>query len=288
MTKRTAAALTDEEFIAAFVRASRRLSRHLDYVDAGDEDARDDLALILRMLVCPGNGDKLIGRAVDRFKLDEPIVLCGGAPPDRKTAYLYIGSIPNSGSSGDPEESLRSVPFMQWALSTVIVTGRSTPRVVKWTELISSYANTYGAHASGTVPDLLGHVSLLGVAATDLGTYLLRQAGRATEGACAEILHKLGQREDAAVARPWHLRTTWPVALKVDVEDGFLVDFKSDLGLAPVLSPHTALRVVTDDVEAAMEVGEDRAVTLKIGGRIDTSRMLNGDALPGIWPASGT
>ena len=59
-----------------------------------------------------------------------------------------------------------------------------------WQAIVEDYGNTFGAHLSRTVPEILDQVQYLGVGPTDFGSYMLRSLGVVASAAAHQLLRE--------------------------------------------------------------------------------------------------
>ena len=59
-----------------------------------------------------------------------------------------------------------------------------------WQAIVEDYGNTFGAHLSRTVPEILDQVKYLGVGPTDFGSYMLRSLGVVASAAAHQLLRE--------------------------------------------------------------------------------------------------
>jgi hypothetical protein len=79
-----------------------------------------------------------------------------------------------------------------WSDMTALVVRGGTPkRVNNWDRVIAMYANTFGSHMSGTIPNTLLETSSIMSGALDLGEYLIFCAGVVAESALNQVLDTL-------------------------------------------------------------------------------------------------
>jgi hypothetical protein len=135
---------------------------HLRDSIGGRASAMDDLAVVLRILACPGKGDDALRDAVKRFGLQEPSVIVsrpaekylltliafGGVAAERKRLRPGPAETVRHGSKSRPVEMIMS----DWLASLCLVNPNLVRRHHTWSQLIADVANTNGAHLSGSVP----------------------------------------------------------------------------------------------------------------------------------------
>jgi hypothetical protein len=117
------------------------------------------------------------------------------SPParDRPNVNLSIGAIQVTAPdesvtpTGRPVEE-RLVNFDEWTQMTALVVSGAQPRRFDWNTVVSMYANTFGSHLSGTIPEVLARTSQITSHRLDLGQYLVHCAGVIAEGALNQVL----------------------------------------------------------------------------------------------------
>ncbi|WP_204807149.1 hypothetical protein [Mycobacterium riyadhense] len=171
-------------------RLQKRLSRALNALADGDEDAVDDIAAALRTLVGRGRGDDLIRRVRKAFGLQWPLLFVGPAASDATDVTLSAGSIPSRVK--EPPGDCAWIRVDQWAdsLAVVINQGRGQ-RKANWQKLIEAYANTYGSHASNSIPSMLDETSRMHADQMNLGQYMIHCAGLGVADAITQMIDEI-------------------------------------------------------------------------------------------------
>lgn len=165
-------ALTDEEFLSAFRRVVARLDTHIQLLDQGIFALRDDLATVLRILVCRGRGDDGLRKFSKRFGVTPHSVFVSSEPPTSDDHLRWAVSSLPSDEKG-PHEQLRFPHDIGERIALVVrVDGKL--RSYHWERVVADYGNTFGAHLSTTVPAVLDQVRFMGFANADFGTFMLR------------------------------------------------------------------------------------------------------------------
>ncbi|QVI27288.1 hypothetical protein MN2019_24280 [Mycolicibacterium neoaurum] len=190
-------AISDEEFVSGARILGQRLTRHLGALEQGEAGAVADVAAVLRTLVVRGEGDDVIRRLCKRKRLPIPEVLVTRAAFDGPAVVLSAGAIPVAPEDRDHPHQIATqiVTLDEWSNMTALVVRGGTPRRVNnWDRVISLYANTFGSHMSGTIPDTLVKASSIMSGALDLGEYLIFCAGIVAESALNQILDVLDKK----------------------------------------------------------------------------------------------
>ncbi|WP_156781238.1 hypothetical protein [Mycobacterium gordonae] len=179
-------ATTGDEKVAQLRRLQRRLDRALGAIAQGDTDAVDDVAAILRTLVGRGKGNDLIRRTRAVMNLKWPLLFVGPEAKDTGVR-LSAGSIPARLKM--PEGDCRWVRLDEWtqALAVVIDEGHGQ-RKATWEKLIEDYANTFGSHASQSIPRMLDATARMHAVELNLGQYMIHCAGLGIADAVAQML----------------------------------------------------------------------------------------------------
>ncbi len=122
---------------------------------------------------------------------------------------------------------------------------------MNWEHLIAEYANTYGSHASTTVPEVLDSISKMHADQMNLGEYLIWCAGIALEQTLVQLLDAVDGR---SILRTSKARTTPLLGLTLTGENGGYVSplqhgeaitkWREVLKLHP--SEHVWLRIVEE------------------------------------------
>jgi len=263
-----APSISDDQIIEQTVRLGRRLSSHLNRIDAGDSEAEDDLAVVLRILLCPGEGDKLLLRVAKRFHLDLPDVSASPPAADEKDTYVSLGAVPDDPTLSSPGFS-QTYGFSQWVGTTALVLAATQRKRHTWAQVISDFGNTYGAHVGKTVPEVLSEVELLGASHTSLGSFLLRRAGVVAEKAIGDVLDQLGKTRETP-HREWTSRSTWPTQIDIGMVGESMTRAETMLGLAPTLEAHRALDIpLRGGGHLVVTVGEGRQMTAEVVAKMD-------------------
>jgi hypothetical protein len=183
--------LTKDEFIAQVRNVGLRLTSHLDHLDSGDLALADDVATVTRILLGPGAGNNAIIRLCRQNHLEEPTLLVGPSVEIEKGTVFAVGSIPTPDEGAtNPEE--RSLSLNAWLSSMAVISASAARWATTWSQLVADFGNTWGAHLSPTMPDVLVQAKLFGAVGGDLRTYLLRAAAIVAERSLQELLPQVG------------------------------------------------------------------------------------------------
>lgn len=112
------------------------------------------------------------------------------AAEDDPRVLLAVGAIPTSGNTTVAPGSKPPtwVNFDRWTNMTALIVRGGPRRVNSWSDVISSYANTFGSHLSGTIPHILAETSTVHSGRQNLGEYLIHCAGIVAESALTQAL----------------------------------------------------------------------------------------------------
>lgn len=165
---------------------SSRLRDHIQRADDGVATAPDDIAVVLRILICSGRGNRFLSRAIRSLGVPAPLI--GVSPATRlKTAAtrLGVGRIPippsfaeRIGGAVIPATSLAAAPFTSTSTSSW-----------NWDQFVSSYSNKWGGtHVDDDIPQMLEALELHSPANWALPAYALRMAGVAVWEATQQVL----------------------------------------------------------------------------------------------------
>jgi hypothetical protein len=169
-----------------------RLRDHIERLDDGRAYAVDDLAVVLRALVCSGNGNRVLMRLGRSAGVSIPQVRLARPTPTEDDVFFGVGSIP-TGEPGAMADGGVEVALTKWMSLHVLTVQSSGSRVTyTWDRFISTYAMKWGgAHLDPAVPAHLqmidGHV----VGGLPLSNYLLRMAGVAVWNAAQQMFREM-------------------------------------------------------------------------------------------------
>ena len=193
-TKYAPQAISDEDFVAGAIELGQRLTRHLSALENGEPGAVADVAAVLRTLIVRGEGDDVIRKLCRRKHVPIPKVLVTRAAHDGPSVVLSAGAIPVTPEDEDNPHQIgtRMVDLNVWSDMTALVVRGGTPRRVNnWERVISMYANMFGSHLSGTIPNTLLETSSIMSGKLDLGEYLIFCAGIVAESSLNQVLDTL-------------------------------------------------------------------------------------------------
>jgi hypothetical protein len=171
-----------------------RLRDHVERMDNGVVYAVDDLAVVLRALLCHGKGNGVLRRLYDECGINKPSVLLSRAPAGDANVQFSVGSIPTR-EVGAVADGAVYMPLSKWPNREVlVVTLERKQRRYTWDVLLSEYANKWGgAHLDVTVPSHLQFTDLYAAGGLNLTGYLLRSAAievwLLAQSAFIKILH---------------------------------------------------------------------------------------------------
>jgi hypothetical protein len=214
--------LDDKGMKVALADAYERLTIHLDALAAGRLAAIRDTSALLRTLIASGAGNNLLRRAMRRFGLDEPVVRVGPqlVRDSRGSAAIVLafGGLPIIDGPG------RDVPITNWIESVALVHPGLHRDSYTWAEYVNHYANTYGSHIAGSIPEVLSGTVVHRVHGNlNLGQYLICGSAINAGRALADILRQLGEQPTAELRQPGFPLNgfvAWPTA------DNEAVDFE--------------------------------------------------------------
>ncbi|SKF63555.1 hypothetical protein [Mycobacteroides abscessus] len=187
-------AISDGDFLISAIELGQRLSRHLTALENGEAGAVADVAAVLRTLIVRGEGDDVIRRLCKRMHVPMPQVLVSSAACDGDSVILSVGGIPGTPQDEEHPHQIPNciVSLNEWSdMTALVVRGGRPKRANNWDRVISMYANTFGSHISGTIPNTLLETSSIMSGELDLGEYLIFCAGIVAEGALNQVLDVL-------------------------------------------------------------------------------------------------
>jgi hypothetical protein len=169
-----------------------RLRRHVGAVRQGEKTARDDLAVVLHLLVGSGSGYGVIRDAVDSLGIDPPSIAAWEADIpneiDGSPVILGIRTLPY-----DDNAPLFSLPdFLKQTCLRFAAPGVEPEANWSWEALIRKVRNKFGGHADSKPPTWLQDLRYYPVADTDAVTFLLWSIGEAVLAATTRLLHNQG------------------------------------------------------------------------------------------------
>jgi hypothetical protein len=154
-----------------------RLRDHIERLDNGVVYAVDDLAVVLRAMLCPGAGNDVMRRLYDVAGCSRPEVLISRPPESGADVVFSVGAIPTR-EPGALADGAYRVPLTQWPNTRfLVVTSGGTQLDFTWAKFLNSYANKWGgAHLDSVVPTHLQVIDYHAAGGLSLTGYLLRSA----------------------------------------------------------------------------------------------------------------
>ena len=174
------------------VETLERLRRHIGAIREGERTARDDLAVVLHLLVGSGPGYGVIQEAVEALGVSSPAIPAWDADLpseiDGSPVILGIRSLTDDHTALLlPLSDLLSQTCLRFA-----VPGMSPEANWSWEALIRKARNKFGGHVDGNPPAWLQDLRYYPVADTDAVTFLLWSIGEAVLAATTRLLHDHG------------------------------------------------------------------------------------------------
>jgi hypothetical protein len=155
-----------------------RLRDHIERLDEGRAYAADDLAVVLRCLLCSGKGNRVLMRLAQTDGLAVvPQVRLSRPAPDDGDVFFAVGSIPvdEPGAASDGATEVTLTKWMSRRVLTVTSSGSRT--TYTWDRFLSTYAEKWGgAHLDKVVPSHLRMIDDHAAGGLPLSNYLLRMA----------------------------------------------------------------------------------------------------------------
>lgn len=166
--------MTGKMLLGPTIHHVSRLRDHIERLDDGAVTAIDDLAVVLRMLVCDGAGNNLLQRLTNAYRLSGIEIWVSAEASAEAGRQLTLGSIPTTAAVAQLVGG-RSVPLSKFLSSRLyLVDGKVT---YTWRKFLQEYAHKWGgAHLDPVIP---GHLSVLDVHTVGvllLSGYMLRSA----------------------------------------------------------------------------------------------------------------
>ena len=154
-----------------------RLRDHIERLDDGAVHAADDLAVVLRALVCRSKGNGVLHRLYEECGITRPDVLLSPPPKAGREVQFSVGSIPTR-EAGAVADGASYVPLSKWPNRPVLVVSLAkNQQTFTWTDFLNSYANKWGgAHLDLVVPAHLQFIDYYAAGGLSLTSYLLRSA----------------------------------------------------------------------------------------------------------------
>jgi len=165
------------QMLGSAMQMTSRLRDHIERLDDGAVHAADDLAVVLRALLCPGKGNGVLHRLYRECGVRIPEVILSRPPEDGSTSQFSVGSIPTREAGAVADGAVRT-PMTKWPNAAVLVISLGAGRRrFTWADFLNSYANKWGgAHLDVVVPEHLQFIDCYGAGGLSLTGYLLRTA----------------------------------------------------------------------------------------------------------------
>ncbi|KQR08542.1 hypothetical protein [Cellulomonas sp. Leaf334] len=210
---------TPVELIKQAQSTLHRLSTNLDAVDQGDPHASETVSSLLRTLISDGRGNSVC-RRLEKIGISFPTVTVSRAPQNQPKTVLSFGNLPDYDGLGEDQRGgegwRREEPFLRWlGLTSLRMPIASQRTTYSYAYLITTIANTYGAHVSHTVPDLLDRATLFGVGGLPLSAYLVRQVAWAVERSYERAFTEAGYEVGDHSTRPVHTGDSFVTGIEV-------------------------------------------------------------------------
>lgn len=166
-----------DALIGAAVNMVSRLRDHIERLDSGVAYAADDIAVLLRALVCDGNGNFVLQRLYSACGLERAMVTLSAPPRQGMDVRFSVGSIPTWERCAF-HHSATIVPFTKWRKAPLLtIRSPLDSRTYTWGQFIAEYSHKWGgAHLDKVVPGPLQIVDRYAVGDFSLSGYLLRTA----------------------------------------------------------------------------------------------------------------
>jgi hypothetical protein len=119
-----------------------RLRDHIERLDDGCAYAVDDLAVVLRALLCSANGNRVLMRLAQSAGLSIPKVRLSRPTPAEDDVFFAVGSIPVS-EPGAAADGAVEVPITKWmSLRVLTVQSAGSRATYTWDRFLGTYAMT--------------------------------------------------------------------------------------------------------------------------------------------------
>ena len=163
--------------VGAALQMTSRLRDHIERLDEGAVYAVDDLAVVLRALVCSGKGNRVLMRLCDSTGGSLPRARVSRPAPADDDVFFAVGSIPTS-EAGASADGAVQVSLTKWMSLRVLTIQSSGSRITyTWDQFLRTYAEKWGgAHLDPAVPAHLRMIDNHAAAGLPLSNYLLRTA----------------------------------------------------------------------------------------------------------------
>jgi hypothetical protein len=181
---------TGSSLAGAALQLVGRLRDHIERLDDGRAYAADDLAVVLRCLLCSGKGNRVLMRLTQTDGLTGvPRVRLSRPAPDDDDVFFAVGSIPVD-EPGAASDGATEATLTKWMSRRVLTVTRAGSRTTyTWDRFLSTYAEKWGgAHLDEVVPPHLRMIDDHAAGGLPLSNYLLRMAAVAAWDAAQQIL----------------------------------------------------------------------------------------------------
>jgi hypothetical protein len=154
-----------------------RLRDHIERLDSGIAYAADDLAVVLRVLLCHGKGNDVLQRLYGACGLARKELTLSAPPQIDQEVHFSVGSIPTWEPMASSHGAVATL-FTKWPNVPLLVVKVSGQRkTYTWGKFIEDYAHKWGgAHLDTRVPPTLQMVDHHAVGDLVLSHYLIRMA----------------------------------------------------------------------------------------------------------------
>lgn len=171
------------------VETLERLRRHVGAVRKGETTARDDLAVVLHLLVGSGAGYGVVEEAVNFLGVSFPSVAAwdDDIPEEINGNPVILGIRSLTDNETAPMLSLPD--FLGQSCLRFAVPGMSPEANWSWEAIIRKTRNKFGGHVDSKPPAWLQDLRYYPVAGTDAVTFLLWSVGEVVLGATTRLLH---------------------------------------------------------------------------------------------------
>jgi hypothetical protein len=165
-------AIQPTDFLVRAGNLGDRLQRSLDDWDEGDPSAMEDVAGLSRTALAFGKGDRVVARLGSMFNIDYPSIETSPTPDVGRDVQFALENVPVDPAEGESAH----LEIQEWLRRPAVTSASASRRITAWHQLLTDYGNTYGAHVSSTVPEVLDAIDLWGGPNGTLGSYALRSA----------------------------------------------------------------------------------------------------------------
>lgn len=168
--------LLQDAFFGRTIHLVSRLRDHIQRLDQGVVYAADDLAVVLRAFIHPGQGNDVLRRLRQRSGVHAPDVLLSASPLTDGPEFS-VGSIPIRHSSATANGATY-VSIDEWPNVPLIhVLADGSSKTYTWAAFLNIYANKWGgAHLDDAIPKHLQAIDYCAAGGLNLSGYLIRAA----------------------------------------------------------------------------------------------------------------